>query len=67
MNQIPVDVRADFRSNGTIVPIAYIFEGQTIFIQKILNIEKMNIPSGQLCWSFICTIKTEKNCATKEL
>lgn len=57
-NHTQVSVRADFRSDGNIVPISCICsDGKILLVQKVYQAKKRLSSSGQLEWYFVCTVK----------
>lgn len=56
MDHIPVHVRADFRLDGSIVPLAYIGpEGKTCSVQKVFWASRGTEDSD--IWTFDCLVK----------
>ncbi len=56
MNRIPIHVRADFRLDGNIVPLAYIEpEGRTCSVQKVFWASRGT--EDPHIWIFDCLVK----------
>ena len=65
MKNIPV--RADYMLDGTIVPLSYNYEGTTIRIDRITDVQKYGESKINEYWVFNCISGTKKSCLLFDL